>query len=466
MIEVTAGSEMSVTPPRRARLTLPEGWPIYVTFFGFPVLWVLGVSQLIYPALAIPMVWSLVRHNRTRPVRLPAGFSIWLLFVLWSLVTVLVIHDSHKLFSFGYRASLYLSATVYFLYTYNRVDVVLPRRRIIAAVAFLWAFTIFGGYLGMLDPRGSISTPMGSLLPGRLQANPLVHLMVHPGFSQVQNILGFRISQPRPAAPYLYTDEWGACLAVLTPFAFAAAALAKTHRQRLMWYAGLGIGLVPIVFSLTRGLWLALGAIAIYSAIRFALRGRVTALVALVAALILGAGIVAATPLQETVSTRLTTHTQSNAARSRLYSEVIRTVATSPAFGFATPLPPGAANEAAGSGTARGGNAAIGTQGQLWLVLYSHGYPGAVTFVAWFLFAWWRTRKLRSPAGFWCHVSLLAGLVIVAVYTFLPVPILVMMVAAGIGMRERDGLRRSGVRPHPATSVPDPRIHELAAVGR
>ena len=83
----------------------------------------------------------------------------------------------------------------------------------------------------------------------------------------------------------------------------------------------------------------------------------------------------------------------------------------------------------------------VGTQGQLWMVLFSHGFPAAALFVGWFAYAFARTWRTRSSLGFWCHVTLLIGLLQMPVYGLLPVQIHVLMVAAALALREADAPR-------------------------
>ena len=64
---------------------------------------------------------------------------------------------------------------------------------------------------------------------------------------------------------------------------------------------------------------------------------------------------------------------------------------------------------------------AIGTQGQLWMVLYSNGFPAAVFFVGFFAAVLWQTRRARGMAGLWLHTVPLVALPQIVVYGWLPV---------------------------------------------
>ena len=49
----------------------------------------------------------------------------------------------------------------------------------------------------------------------------------------------------------------------------------------------------------------------------------------------------------------------------------------------------------------------VGTQGAIWLVLFSHGFPGVFLFAGLFIWILWRFRGAGDPLGFWVHVMLL-----------------------------------------------------------
>src|SRR3954470_5940843 len=68
----------SFGPPRL--IPRSTGWPLTVLLVGYPVWWALGMGTLIVFVLCIPM---LVHLWLRRPVRVPPGFGIWLLFLAW-----------------------------------------------------------------------------------------------------------------------------------------------------------------------------------------------------------------------------------------------------------------------------------------------------------------------------------------------------------------------------------------------
>ena len=131
---------------RRARqgLHLQVTWPLVALFVMFPLWWVLGLSALIWPVLAAPMLVALIWRRRTRA---PLPIFLWFLFCSWVLMSGLQLGSGTKLVTFAYRLLLYAGAGVLFLYVYNmprsgRVDV-----KILRILTTFWMIVVAGGYI-------------------------------------------------------------------------------------------------------------------------------------------------------------------------------------------------------------------------------------------------------------------------------------------------------------------------------
>ncbi len=85
--------------------------------------------------------------------------------------------------------------------------------------------------------------------------------------------------------------------------------------------------------------------------------------------------------------------------------------------------------------TGQGQQPPIGSQGQLWTVLYSNGVPAAIFFIGFFVAVLWQTRRARGMAGLWLHPVPVVALPQIVVYGWLPVELQVVMVAAALAYR-------------------------------
>jgi hypothetical protein len=422
---------MTEHPP--GRLPALPRWPVRALFIAFPLWWVLGLGNLIWLLLAVPMALALIVRGR---VRAPRGFGIWLLFLFWILVSALAINDI-RIVGWAFRAALYLAATVLFLYVYNAPRRSLSVRTVATTMAAYWVVVVLGGYLGVLVPNGGFSTPVERLLPDGL-TTPYVRELVHPTFAQVSGVE--QAYPPRTQAPFTYTNEWAANFAMLVPFVFIALARLRRGWFRVLLLLLLPLSLVPAFLSLNRGLLLSLALGLLYAAVRSALHGRVRVLAGVLLVAGLAVAVAPALPRRAEQS-----QGESNQTRLTLYAETVRRTADSPLIGFGAPRP-----------SEDPSNPSAGTQGQLWMVLFSHGVPGLVFFLGWYLWVLWRSRATPTRTRLWTHVTLVIGTVLLPVYGMLPSGLAVFMVAAAVSLRERDAEPASdaGLARAPAAASP------------
>jgi polysaccharide biosynthesis protein PslJ len=401
---------------------LPQGWPVLALFGGFPLWWALGLSSVIWALAALPMLGRLLASGR---VRAPRGFGLWLAFLFWIWLSATQLDEARRWYAFSYRAVLYASMTVLFLYLYNLPRDGLPARRVVLALTLFWATVIGFGFAALAAPGLRLTTPATALLPEQLAASPFAQDLVGARLAQVQTFIGYAL--PRPAAPFTYTNEWGGAVALLTPMALAGLGLLRSYLARNLVRLLLVASLVPIVVSANRGLWVGLGAGLVYAAVRLALAGHARSLAAVVGFLALVAALVSFTPLERYVGDRLA-HQHSNERRSSLGGQAVRGALARPLLGYGGP------RESAEQPNAPD----IGTHGQVYLVLFSQGVPGLAFFAGWWLWALWRSA--RDPAGppLWCHVLLLVGLVECLYYDMMPTQLHLMMAVAALAWRERE----------------------------
>ena len=425
-------------PRREARADLPvPAWPIPALFVAYPVWWLLGLIDLIWIPMALVMAAYLAR---TRSVRVPRGFGVWLFFLVWSTASAIMLTDAGDALGFAYRALLYLSGTVLFVHVFNG-RLLLTQRYVAGALTATWLTTVAGGYLGILLPNGSLRTPLAYLLPQGLLGNELVNFMVIRRFSQF-NPESFLQVAPRPSAPFLYTNNWGNVYSLLLPF--VVAYIVETwgeHRSRWL-VAALPVSAVPALLTLNRGMFLGVGLSLLYVAVRLLLRRQFRAVAVIGLLGVVAAGMFFALPIEERLGDRLSSDAErtSTDTRASLYLQAIALVPESPVFGFGAPQQGENPNAAP-----------VGTQGQVWMVLVSHGPVAAVTMVGWFGLAFVRSARRQDPVGLASGTALLVGTVELAYYGILPYGLPVMMVAAALGMRGPDPADQA-----PAAQMPLP----------
>jgi O-antigen ligase len=162
----------------------------------------------------------------------------------------------------------------------------------------------------------------------------------------------------------------------------------------------------------------------VYAALRYALRGRVRAVAALLLLLGVAVSLAVALPVQQLLQE---SKNETTSTRLALYQETIRKAQASPLLGYGAPRP---------SEDISGTTPSVGTQGQLWMVLFSHGIPGLAFFLGWYVWVLWRSANARTGPQLWIHVIVLIAIVQLPFYGMLPTGLPVFMVGAAVVMRE------------------------------
>ncbi|MCB0991671.1 MAG: O-antigen ligase family protein [Acidimicrobiales bacterium] len=399
------------------RPTRSRSWPLTAVIVGMPLWWALGLGGLIWQIAAIPMAAILLRKT---PVRAPKGFGTYMLFIAWVFVSMTQA-DGLRFISVGYRLVLYIATAIVFLYVFNLSHKELPRERILKLAVIYTGFAVLGGYLAVTFGDFEFTSVTESLLPAAIRQNDYAVSLVHPTLAQNQSFLGFPLY--RPTAPFTFTNEWGSALALLAPLMMAA--FAGLDRKWRTWIVLIGfLALVPIVVSVNRGLWIGLLVGVTYGVFVLASKGDMRYLVGmLVAGAVIGLALVAS-PLGTLISERIA-NGHSDDGRLTLYSQVIDQVQDSPLVGYGAPR----VNEE------RPGLPAVGTHGQFWTVLYSHGIPGAVIYVMFSIGLAWRTLKNQDRVGVWIHVTTALVPMLMWYYELINQPIFLVFIAGAIALR-------------------------------
>ncbi len=398
-------------------------WPVLSMIWGFPLLWILGATVLVGALMTVVML-AYLAHARS--VRVVPGVAMLGAFVAWVIPCAVMIDSGVRMLGYVYRFSILFVVAVAFVYTVN-ATAQLTRRRIVTALTFLWFFTIAGGVVGLMFPEVRLSTPVGLLLPESLTSNSYVHDLFFPPLAEVQHPFGSPTTFVRPSAPFPYANSWGVMLVLLTPVAAAKFLMTKSVALRLSILAGLGVMLIPAAASSNRGMFAALALAAAYIVVRLAIRDRALPVITIAVAGVVGAVTLIANGVVAQVAQRQE-YGQSTAVRLDLYRETFERALQSPLLGYGAPRP----------STMQ--DISVGTQGYVWMLMFSYGFVGLALFLA---FLWGSTlRTWRSPGDvdLVLHSVLVVASAIVVVYGLDVMQLLTIMLVAAVLLRRRYGL--------------------------
>jgi hypothetical protein len=448
-----------VEPARGARPAAPRrrllgpGWPLTALIVLFPLWWAIGLMEFVFPLLAIPMAWEL---SRRRPIRLPPGFLLWALFLLWVLLGAFMLGvtpagtlpgtASGRLIAYSVRLVEFTSMTVFLLYVGNLREHELPRLRTVRMLGIFFLVAVAGGWLGTIFPYFQFSSPVELLLPGGMRSNLYVQSLVHPAAAQVQDVLGY--DAPRPKAPFDYTNSWGNNVVVLGIWFVVGWVVHGGPVRRIAAGVLVCLAAVPVVYSLNRGVWMGLGVAVAYVALRMALRGRPIVLLAAAGLAVLAIGVVLLSPLNQVIESRLE-NPRSNDIRSSLNQQAVKVALGSPVLGYgSTRTSLGSPQSIAvgrSSSCLRCGNAVIGSTGQLWQSLISYGYVGTGLYFGFFVYTLWHYRRDGSAIGVAGSLVIVLTLFFSLFYNVLASPLALTMISVGLLWRNEQA-RQAALR--------------------
>ncbi|HEX3823808.1 MAG TPA: hypothetical protein VHV79_05020 [Mycobacteriales bacterium] len=433
----------TTTSIRRPRLRLGPGWPLWGALVLYPLWWALGLGAFEFILFAIPMSWMLLKH---RPIKLPPGIWIWVAFLIWNVVSLVMLPAhapgtldgslSGRALSLALRMIQLATATVFLLYIVNLTKEELPPRRILKWMSVLFLVTVAGGLLALAKPHFEFTSPMELLLPHHIATNTYVNTLVHPAAAQVQDVLGFEA--PRPAAPWGYTNLWGNNLSLLLIWFCVYMWEPKVLRSHVRLALVLLVALIPVVYSLNRGLWFGVIASIAFIILRLARRGDVRATLITVSAIAVGAILFLATPLNHVVEQRAS-HGRSNSIRAFVDDASFRGAVDSPLIGWGDSRKVIGSSQSIAVGPSEAcplcGGVNVGSAGEIWLVMFSQGLLGAAMYAGFFAVAWWRLRFDTSLIGAGARLITILTVFYTFFYNNLPTGLMISMLSIGIASR-------------------------------
>ena len=427
---------------------MPLGWRPYLIFSLLPVWWLLGLSFFQWPLIVAPLVYPLCK---TRGLKVPRRFGLWLLFIVWTVISATQLSSSSRAIAWAWRDSFYIASTILFIFIFNSRERRLPTSSVVNALTVFWIMIVVGGWFGVLFPTVTLASPAEHVFPGSLLHNTYFYAHVHLQFAEVQHFLGFK--EGRPQAFFAYTNAWGSTFAMMTPFALGALSMTRSVAWRRVILLTLASSVVPVVFSLDRGLWLSLGAGMIYATIRFATgqNRQVAVRVLTVAALLIA--VVAVSPLGALVQGRFS-HKTGDTSRLARDQVAQAQITANPILGYGAPQQAVSATHTTKS---------VGTESEVFLLLYSHGVPGLFFIASWLAYTVFRSARRRRgdpPVVMWIHVALLTACLQVPYYELTERMPIIFTAAALLYRRIAQVEAAAALAPIAAPGATPPRPHQ------
>jgi len=390
---------------------------VLLPFAAYVLWWVLGVGDFIWIIAGALIAASWIG---ARGLRIPPVFILWVLFVAWAGVSLVMNDTPGRTVGAVYRLLLYAAAGILLVHTFNARRA-LPLQRVTGAMVWFLAGMTLVGYLALAFPQVVIRTPMSWIMPRGLASNQLIDEMIIRRMAH-WNPDAWIEQAVRPVAPFLYANTWGNVYSLVLPLAILHLWLGWHSRYRWPTLLVILASVFPALSTLNRGMFVGLGVVFAWVLLQALLRGRILLAVSGAAAGLAAVFAWAVSPWGEALRTRVET-TDSTVDRAQLYRSTFEAALQSPLVGYGSPRP--AEDPWLPS---------LGTQGQFWTVLYSHGVIGAVLFTGFLLGVFLLVMRRRDVVG-----AVLGGLILATVvetvFYGMMTGIMVSMVVAALALR-------------------------------
>jgi polysaccharide biosynthesis protein PslJ len=402
--------------------TLPM-WPLSLMFGLMPLWWAVGGLYLFWPLFALVLGVILLTRGR---VLTPTGVTTWLLLIAVIVVSATRMDRVTAFFMYGLRLGFIVGALIVYLYVYNALRSGMSWERLFRPLCFFFLGMVVLGWIGVVKPEFGYTTPVEVLLPDVIASDKGVRAIVHAHATEFNPLS--RNPYYRTAAPFPYTNNWGTAFAILIPCVVAYLTSVRSGWLRTTLIVALPFAVVPAFLTLNRGMFIGLGAGLIYLGVRALMRGDVRLIGSIAGVAVLGWIVTLFIPVVDLITNR-TENTDSTSDRADLYAQTTAAVLKSPLLGYGAPRLVDTTH----------GAEPLGTQGQMWMMMYSHGIPALILFVLFFILVAWRLSAAVSPPGKWLSTVPVIALVVTPFYGFSDINLTVMFYAFGLAMAALDG---------------------------
>jgi hypothetical protein len=213
----------------------------------------------------------------------------------------------------------------------------------------------------------------------------------------------------------------------------------KVVRNHLRLALVLAVALVPIVYSLNRGLWFGVLLSLVFVLFRLAKHGDVRATLIASSTMTVGAVLFLATPLNHVVQQRAS-HGKSNSIRAFVDSQSFKGAVESPLIGWGDSRKVIGSSQSIAVGPSPDcplcGAVNLGSTGEIWVVMFDQGLVGAAIYLGFFVAVWWRLRPNPSLIAAGGRLVCILSIAYSFVYNNLPTGLVLTMLSIGIAARE------------------------------
>jgi hypothetical protein len=401
---------------------------LFIAFVGVAGAWLLGLAEFAWIVLVLPMGLRLGSRGR---VYAPRAFRVWVLFLGMAFLSVFWAGSGY------YILSVYVAATVLFLFVFNAPEDELPDDAVIRVLALTWVILVIGGLLGLIV--GTTEFPSLGALVLDPEPGSWVDSVTKVQFSdplkegEQEGFLGLWNHRPKGFTPF--TNHWGSSYVMLLPAAAVVRLQLRRGRLSRLMDVTFILSVIPFVVSRNRWAWASLVVLVVYMIAR-TWKPHPRLARALLGLFIGFALVVALTPLRTFVTDRLESE-GSERLRGEMYTQSLELIEESPWIGF---------GEVQYSEDPETEGLQLGGDSQILQTMVLHGLPALALLLLWLLWIFVASRRLDTPLNAVTHLAMFTALAQVVAYDLTPHRLMFLTVLGAATFRHRAFARDRGER--------------------
>lgn len=233
---------------------------IVIFFILLPVWTFLGITQIVGPALMFFLFIKLLLQSSIRNTDISIPFllsSFFLLFLLSSLISGLLIQESYWGLVFLRNSVVYIATFLLFTISYNTIKTKEDITKVLWALCIMGFFASLLGLLilaNIVPVKSGLITPISRILPETIRSSEYLSALLKPIFGDIIQVLGIRMK--RISSFFPYPNIFAAVLLMVIPFQIL---LYKTSHglKKIFLFMSLPLLFINLVWTFSRGAILA-----------------------------------------------------------------------------------------------------------------------------------------------------------------------------------------------------------------
>lgn len=244
--------------PKLPFLTTAPLTDIFLLFAGLPVLWALGLDQVIWPVIMLFIFTKFYIRNR---MRLTNTTALMLIFLAVSLFSSFYIVEQYRIITFLRNYSAFMSIWLMTVIVTNSVTDERQVRRLLWGMALIAFFVSLVGMLAILNIYTfSFEAPSKFIIPGSLKTYGLVQSVYMKSTSTLDYFAWQMIT--RPNAIFIGCTSYSVALVILIPVTYLLMGQTRGLKRSFLFVV-LVMLFINLGFNISRGAILSLALAAV-----------------------------------------------------------------------------------------------------------------------------------------------------------------------------------------------------------